>query len=136
MMPKQKSCQKCYCLLIPENSNNNNIVELKQKADDQTKILDLKNNNQSNKPDLLFECPNHDIYFIYFKCLQKNLTKKPKVKWNKLLKIGIAIITALLTSLTPVNQETLDTQDTQTQTIQILQNYVTITRLILQFYGR
>ncbi|MCL2931275.1 MAG: hypothetical protein MGG11_02960 [Trichodesmium sp. MAG_R03] len=136
-MPKQKLCQKCYCLFIPENSNNNYyIVGLKQKADYQTKSRDLKNNNQGNKPDLLLECPNHDIYFIYFKCSQKYLSKKPKVKWNKLLKIGIAIITALLTSLTPVNQETLDTQDTQTQTIQILQNYVIITRLILQFYGK
>jgi len=130
-MPKQKLCQKCYCLLIPENSNNNYyIVGLKQKVDDQTKIRDLKNNNQGNKPDLLFECPNHNIYFIYS---QKNLTKKPKVKWNKLLRIGIAIITALLTSLTPVNQEILNTQDTQSQ---IIKNYVTITRLILQFYGR
>lgn len=131
MMPKQKLCQKCYCLLVPENSNNNYyIVGLKQKVDDQTKIRDLKNNNQGNKPDLLFECPNHNIYFIYS---QKNLTKKPKVKWNKLLRIGIAIITALLTSLTPVNQEILNTQDTQSQ---IIKNYVTITRLILQFYGR
>ena len=130
-MPKQKLCQKCYCLLVPENSNNNYyIVGLKQKVDDQTKIRDLKNNNQGNKPDLLFECPNHNIYFIYS---QKNLTKKPKVKWNKLLRIGIAIITALLTSLTPVNQEILNTQDTQSQ---IIKNYVTITRLILQFYGR
>ena len=131
MMPKPKLCQKCYCLLVPENSNNNYyIVGLKQKVDDQTKIRDLKNNNQGNKPDLLFECPNHNIYFIYS---QKNLTKKPKVKWNKLLRIGIAIITALLTSLTPVNQEILNTQDTQSQ---IIKNYVTITRLILQFYGR
>ena len=131
MMPKPKLCQKCYCLLIPENSNNNYyIVGLKQKVDDQTKIRDLKNNNQGNKPDLLFECPNHNIYFIYS---QKNLTKKPKVKWNKLLRIGIAIITALLTSLTPVNQEILNTQDTQSQ---IIKNYVTITRLILQFYGK
>ena len=130
-MPKPKLCQKCYCLLIPENSNNNYyIVGLKQKVDDQTKIRDLKNNNQGNKPDLLFECPNHNIYFIYS---QKNLTKKPKVKWNKLLRIGIAIITALLTSLTPVNQEILNTQDTQSQ---IIKNYVTITRLILQFYGK
>ena len=131
MMPKPKLCQKCYCLLVPENSNNNYyIVGLKQKVDDQTKIRDLKNNNQGNKPDLLFECPNHNIYFIYS---QKNLTKKPKVKWNTLLRIGIAIITALLTSLTPVNQEILNTQDTQSQ---IIKNYVTITRLILQFYGK
>ena len=131
MMPKQKLCQKCYCLLVPENSNNNYyIVGLKQKADDQTKILDLKNNNQRNKLDLLFNYPNHNIYFIYS---QKHLTKKPKVKWNKLLKIGIAIITALFTSLTPVNQEILNTQDTQ---MQIIKNYVTITRLILQFYGK
>ena len=113
-----------------KTGNNYYIVGLKQKVDDQTKIRDLKNNNQGNKPDLLFECPNHNIYFIYS---QKHLTKKPKVKWNTLLRIGIAIITALFTSLTPVNQEILNTQDTQ---MQIIKNYVTITRLILQYYGR
>ena len=67
------------------------------------------------------------------KCSQKYLTRKPKIRFNKLSRIGIAIIITLLTSLTPVNEETLDTQN---QTIQIIKNYATITRLIWQIYAK
>ncbi len=49
------------------------------------------------------------------------------------IKIGTAIIITLLTSFTPVNQETLDSQ---TQTIQIIENYATITTLIWEFYRK
>ncbi|MEM1171227.1 MAG: hypothetical protein AAGJ08_19645 [Cyanobacteria bacterium P01_H01_bin.35] len=82
---------------------------------------------------LLVQDNSNKTYYICFKCSQKHLTNKPKIRWDKLLKIGTAIIITLLTSLTPVNEEILDSQ---TQTIQIIKNYATITRLIWEFYGK
>ncbi|MGD1808568.1 hypothetical protein ACP6PL_24465 [Dapis sp. BLCC M126] len=82
---------------------------------------------------LLVRDNSDNNYYICFKYSQKKLTNKPKIRWDKLLKIGTAIIITLLTSLTPVNEETLDSQ---TQTIQTIENYTTITRLILEFYGK
>ncbi|NES03078.1 MAG: hypothetical protein F6K22_09565 [Okeania sp. SIO2F4] len=82
---------------------------------------------------LLVRDNSNNNYYICFKCSLKHLTNKPKIRWNKLFKIGIAIIITLLTSFTPVNQETLDSQ---TQTIQTIKNYATITRLILEFSGK
>ncbi|MDJ0515981.1 MAG: hypothetical protein QNJ74_06830 [Trichodesmium sp. MO_231.B1] len=82
---------------------------------------------------LLVRDNSNNNYYICFKCSQKHLKNKPKIRWDKLLKIGTAIIITLLTSFTPVNQETLDSQ---TQTIQTIKNYATITRLILEFSGK
>jgi len=81
---------------------------------------------------LLIRENSNNNYYICFK-YQKKLPNKPKIRWGKLLKIAAPIIITLLTSFTPVNQETLNSQR---QTIQIIKNSVTITRLILEFYGK
>ncbi len=82
---------------------------------------------------LLVRDNSNNNYYICFKCRRKNFINKPKIRWDKLLKIGTAIIITLFTSFTPVNQETLDSQ---TQTIQTIKNYATITRLIWEFSGK
>ncbi len=94
----------------------------------------MGNQNSSQKYSCLLVRDNsNNNYYICLEFSRKHLTNKPKMRWDKLLKIGTAIIITLLTSLTPVNQETLDSQ---TQTIQIIKNYATITKLILEFYGK
>ena len=130
-MKKQNLCKKYYCLLIQYNSNNNYyVLRLTQKLGDPKKNHHLKNKNHGNKPILLLKSPNDDIYFQYN---QIPWERKPKIRWHRLLKIAIAIITTLLTNFAPVNQEKLDTQ---TQTMEIIKNYATITRIILEFYDK
>ncbi|MCL2930683.1 MAG: hypothetical protein MGG37_22860 [Trichodesmium sp. MAG_R01] len=130
-MKKQNLCKKYYCLLIQYNSNNNYyVLRLTQKLGDPKKNHHLKNKNHGNKPILLLKSPNDDICF---QCSQIPLKRKPKIRRHRLLRIATAIITTLLTNLAPVNQEKLDTQ---TQTMEIIKNYATMTRIILEFYDK
>jgi hypothetical protein len=76
---------------------------------------------------------NNPNQYICLKCGKKHSIEKQKNRWNKLLKIGTAMIITLLISLTPVNKDTLDSQE---EMIQTLKNYATITKLILEIYNQ
>jgi len=145
-MEKQKLSPEYCCLLVRDNNNKNYYIYFKwsqKHLTNKEKIRwfnkKIKGNSQIGNIQIKQSFVDPPTETLILTEILSNPPETFPLKsqvlrpnyFDKLLKIVTAIMTTLLINCAPVNQEALDCQ---TPAIDNIENYVTITRLIWEFY--